>query len=125
MLLITGTDGTCHPTSANFGAKLTGWKWATRTKNEQQMAEVLVAEGPLSVCVDASTWQYYSSGVINSCAPCSHTTHCVLVTGYSTAGQYWIVRNSWGTGWGQSGYCAVAAFKNECCIASYPAIPMV
>ena len=31
--------------------------------------------------------------------------HCVLIVGYDDAKQWFIVRNSWGTGWGDSGYC--------------------
>lgn len=31
--------------------------------------------------------------------------HCVTLVGYDDATQYFIVRNSWGTGWGDKGYC--------------------
>jgi hypothetical protein len=31
--------------------------------------------------------------------------HAVLVVGYDDTAQYWIVRNSWGTAWGDNGYC--------------------
>jgi C1A family cysteine protease len=31
--------------------------------------------------------------------------HCVLLVGYDDSKKQWIVRNSWGTGWGQAGYC--------------------
>lgn len=31
--------------------------------------------------------------------------HAVLLVGYDDADQSWIVRNSWGVGWGQAGYC--------------------
>jgi hypothetical protein len=31
--------------------------------------------------------------------------HCVAVVGYSDTDQWFIIRNSWGTGWGAHGYC--------------------
>ncbi len=102
----------CLPRSP-FVASVRGWKWATTTYNEQEMANNLVANGPLAVCLVAATWQYYSGGTItgNQCMG-YQTDHCVTITGYSTAGQYWIIRNSWGTGWGVGGYAAVQAFTN-------------
>jgi C1A family cysteine protease len=31
--------------------------------------------------------------------------HCVVVVGYDDSKDWFIVRNSWGTGWGDQGYC--------------------
>jgi Papain family cysteine protease len=32
-------------------------------------------------------------------------THCVCIVGYDDAQQAWLIKNSWGTGWGMAGYC--------------------
>jgi C1A family cysteine protease len=33
--------------------------------------------------------------------------HCVVAVGYDDAQQRFIIRNSWGTGWGMQGYCTM------------------
>ena len=76
--------------------------------------------GPVSVQVDATTWQNYQSGTITSCT--NNLNHAVQVTGYVNYGQsgaYWNVRNQWGTSWGMNGYIHVAIGQNLCMIGSY------
>jgi len=65
--------------------------------------------GPLAVAADASAWQFYGSGVFNSCNYDSNISlnHAVQLVGYgtdATHGDYWLVRNSWGKLWGEQGY---------------------
>jgi len=77
---------------------------------ENNYTEVLNAlgnVGPLAVNVDANPWGSYSSGVFSGCQFRDiDVNHVVQAVGYGTAGgkDYWIVRNSWGTGWGEKGY---------------------
>lgn len=64
---------------------------------------------PNTVYVEANqpVFQQYTSGVITSSSCGTNTDHAILAVGYhtSTSGDnYWIVENSWGTGWGQAGY---------------------
>ena len=33
--------------------------------------------------------------------------HCMVIVGYDDSNNWWIVRNSWGTGWGAAGYCFI------------------
>jgi cathepsin L len=56
--------------------------------------------------------------------------HAVLVVGYGTDKftdkEYWLVKNSWGTGWGEDGYIRMARNQdNRCCIASSASYPKV
>ena len=64
-----------------------------------------VKVGPLAVMVASKRWKHYSGGVFDGCIFDSNFTinHVVQLVGYGTdeaLGDYWIVRNSWG-----SGYC--------------------
>lgn len=68
-----------------------------------------VAVGPVSAYVDAESWQTYAGGILSRCSG-KNLDHAVLVVGYGTqSGQdYWIVKNSWGTSWGEAGYLRLA-----------------
>jgi len=85
---------------------------------ETQMHSYLLGVGPISVCVDAHQWQYYHNGIVRSCG--RDVDHCVQITGWDYSYNAWVVRNSWGTGWGVNGYIAIAAGGDVCAIASYP-----
>jgi len=82
------------------------------------MQQAVYQTGPLSICVDASSWQNYNGGVISDCG--TDIDHCVQLTGFSTQDgtPAWNVRNSWGTGWGENGYLYVARGGNVCGIGS-------
>jgi len=81
-----------------------------------------VATVPNSVSIDAGTsyFQSYTSGVLTDAKACGTTmNHAVVAVGYGTdptAGGYWIVRNSWGTSWGNQGYVNIgqAAYPGVC-----------
>ncbi|XP_066151658.1 digestive cysteine proteinase 1-like [Euwallacea fornicatus] len=78
--------------------------------------------GPTSIALDASELQHYTSGIFTgtTCSQIS-TNHAVLTVGYdhdkATDMDYWIVKNSWGENWGESGYFRIRRGTNECAIA--------
>jgi len=79
--------------------------------------------GPVSICVDASSWQNYQGGVLTSCG--NSVDHCVQLTGYYNYGgsnAYWNVRNSWGADWGQNGYIWIQIGQDLCSIGDYATI---
>lgn len=69
--------------------------------------------GPTSVAIQANKrcFQNYTSGVLNDTACGTSLDHAVLAVGYGTeSGQeYILVKNSWGTGWGEAGYIKIAS----------------
>eukprot|EP00808_Paulinella_micropora_P018657 g2812.t1 len=79
------------------------------------LQSVLDNQGPPSVCVAAESWNTYRGGVLATCP--GSTDHCVQAVGYvnNAAGQaYWIIRNSWGTGWGEKGYIYLSMNGDTC-----------
>ncbi|CUG93281.1 cathepsin-L cysteine peptidase, putative, partial [Bodo saltans] len=84
-----------------------------QSNDQQATMEALVANGPLSILVDASLWGAYESGIFDGCSYAGNTTtldHAVNLVGYGSEDgiDYWIVRNSWAPSWGESGYIRVA-----------------
>jgi hypothetical protein len=84
---------------------------------------VLEQHGPPSVCVAAEAWNSYNGGVMSSCP--GSVDHCVQAVGYNSgaATPYWIVRNSWGSSWGEKGYIYLAMSGDTCQIqddVNYP-----
>ena len=61
----------------------------------------MIAIQPVAVAVDASNWSSYSKGVFSNCL--KNINHAVVAIGW-TSTNAWIIRNSWGSGWGENGY---------------------
>eukprot|EP01006_Ploeotia_vitrea_P011728 TRINITY_DN31166_c0_g1_i1.p1 TRINITY_DN31166_c0_g1~~TRINITY_DN31166_c0_g1_i1.p1 ORF type:complete len:442 (+),score=44.57 TRINITY_DN31166_c0_g1_i1:110-1327(+) len=97
--------------------------------DEDQMAAAVAQIGPVSVSLDAMTqiWWPYHGGIMSTCCN-SDVDHAVLIVGYSQTSngtQYWIIKNSWGTTWGENGYIRLARGSNQCDITSQPTTPIV
>ncbi|KAN0003320.1 hypothetical protein ACTFIZ_009470 [Dictyostelium cf. discoideum] len=114
----TATDGTC--VNMSRAVPVVSYHYVTQGGDENTLIKTIVNEGPVSICVDASTWQSYSGGVITTgCG--QNIDHCVQVVGLevdktdpSNPVQYYIIRNSWGTDWGIDGYIYVATGSDLC-----------
>lgn len=97
--------------------------------DEDDLAAKCEQYGPVSVAIDASNWsfQLYSSGIYDepSCSSIS-LDHGVGCVGYGSEKgvKYWIVRNSWGTTWGENGYIRMLWDNNQCGIATMAAVPL-
>ena len=125
-----GHDRKCRFSKKNIGATDVGFVDIPQG-SEKALMKAVATVGPVSVAIDASqeSFQFYSTGVYHeaNCTP-DGLDHGVLVVGYGTENghDYWLVKNSWGTGWGEQGYIKMARNKNNHCgiatAASYPLV---
>ena len=97
--------------------------------SEAWLQNAVATVGPVTIALNAKdTFGSYSSGVFNdlNCDP-KGVNHAVVAVGYgtdATYGDYWLVRNSWGTGWGEQGNIRMARNKgNLCGLATYAIYP--
>jgi len=123
----TAQDGTCAFNPANVASHETGY--ANVASGDENALQQSVYQGPTSVAIDASqsSFQFYTSGVYSdpNCSS-SQLDHGVLAVGWgSDSGtDYWIVKNSWGTSWGNQGYIWMARNSNNMCgIATMATLP--
>jgi C1A family cysteine protease len=119
----TAESESCSFNKADIFRNITGWGYVTEggAEAEDDMANYLVSKGPLSVCVDASSWSGYEAGSVITASACGDSVdHCVQITGLDVQQgmPVWNVRNSWGTDWGNQGYLWVQKGENACDITS-------
>lgn len=123
-------DNKCRYKSANKGADDLG-AVDLPEGDEDALLEALATVGPVSIAIDASheSFQFYSHGVYDE-PECSsdELDHGVLLVGYGTDPKtkkdYWLVKNSWGTSWGDEGYIRmIRNKKNQCGVATSASYP--
>jgi cathepsin L len=119
--------GSCKKTnSMSQQAKVSNY-YRTSKGDENMLKDWVYTYGAHSVVIEVNdAFQSYKSGVMDS--PCSNTRydHSVLLVGYGVENgkDYWLVKNSWNTWWGDKGYIKMARNKNNLClIADYAILP--
>lgn len=90
---------------------------------ERNLAHNLLHYGPIPVGVDSRSYNFelYRHGIIKAHHCGKKIDHAVTVVGYGIEKntRYWIVKNSWGTGWGEKGYFRLERDHNACGINTY------
>ena len=101
---------TCNPRKNDYTVTVTN---SYRIVEEQAMIDHVLGGGTLSVCVDATKWNDYRSGIFTDCGtgPALNINHAVNIVGVNVDEGYWIIRNSWGTWWGENGYMKLALVR--------------
>ena len=109
----TKTAGTCaYDSKSKTAVEVSGETQVTQ--NDASQLKAALAKGPVSVLIEAdqSVFQTYKSGVLDTTACGTSLDHAVLAAGYGTDAatglDYWLVKNSWNTTWGDQGYIKLA-----------------
>ena len=91
--------------------------------NEKQLKELVVSHGAIISTVAAhDEFKAYNGGIFEGCKPDAKDNHAVLVVGYGTTDEgedYWLVKNSWGVGWGEDGFMRMKRGVKMCGIGRW------
>jgi len=124
------SGNTCKYSSSKPLSQISGYQYCsnltTSYKCSTSIVYTLLQKGPLAVVTNGGSWafQNYAGGIFT--AACTTIDHAVILVGYGVSGttQYWLVRNSWGPSWGESGYIRIGinTSNNYSCFIEYMAI---
>lgn len=129
-----GQDGTCTTPKSCKRSYSTNYHYVGGfygACNEVLMRIELVKNGPLAISFEVyDDFFGYKGGVYHHTFvkdiknfkfnPFQLTNHAVLLVGYGVENDepYWIVKNSWGTEWGENGFFRIRRGTDECAIES-------
>jgi len=104
---VSGTTGNhpivkCH-SGLKAGVKVQKFQGGTAV-TEAELENAIATHGSASVNIDASSMAFmdYHSGVFSASSCGTRVDHAVVAVGYTP--DYWIVKNSWGSSWGNKGF---------------------
>ena len=99
--------------------KITNWTYVAGQPlpDVQAIKQAIHTYGPISAAVHVGPkFQAYSSGIFDADEP-GQVNHAIVIVGWNddlgTDNGYWILRNSWGSGWGESGYMRIRYGKSQ------------
>ncbi|KAG5177030.1 putative cysteine protease family C01A [Tribonema minus] len=127
----SATDGVCVFDPVAVGATVRASVNITY-QDEKELEQAVGSAGPVSVAFDVMRdFKSYAAGVYDN-PDCGsrpdEVNHAVLSVGYGTDDNgtpYWIIKNSWGADWGESGYFRMARGQNMCGVADCASYPMI
>ncbi|EEE66441.1 hypothetical protein OsJ_22818 [Oryza sativa Japonica Group] len=133
-----GAQGACQfdasSSASGVAATISGYQRVN--PNDEGSLAAAVASQPVSVAIEGSgaMFRHYGSGVFTADSCGTKLDHAVAVVGYgaeadgSGGGGYWIIKNSWGTTWGDGGYMKLekdVGSQGACGVAMAPSYPVV
>jgi cathepsin L len=119
-------NGVCTYSSCSLAIPAGGITGVTHVGKSASALQSALNQQPVSVGIqaDQSAFQFYSGGILTGTCG-TQLDHSVLAVGYDTSSSYWLVKNSWGSSWGDNGYVKISTSGDKCGIlddASYPSV---
>ncbi|MEN8223321.1 MAG: C1 family peptidase [Acidobacteriota bacterium] len=104
----TATDAPCND-SCPYPYKINGWAFVTADREVPPVDDIkqaIYTYGAVQAGVYVDRWfQAYTGGVLNRCKRrVNFSNHAIILCGWDDAKGAWLLKNSWGTGWGENGY---------------------
>jgi C1A family cysteine protease len=103
-------ESTCIAAGTNM-YKIAAWGYVkpdAGIPSVKQMKEALCKYGPIAACIKVTTaFQAYKSGIFDEFADCNgerDINHAITIVGWDDSKESYLIKNSWGTGWGDNGY---------------------
>ncbi|XP_062212441.1 senescence-specific cysteine protease SAG39-like [Phragmites australis] len=124
-------DGSCRSSAAAVRAASIRGHEDVPANNEAALAAA-VAHQPVSVAINGADYvfRFYDGGVLGGTGCDTELNHAITAVGYGTASDgtmYWVMKNSWGTSWGEGGYVRIrrgVRGKGVCGLAKLPSYPV-
>ncbi|KAL6894104.1 hypothetical protein ACP4OV_008202 [Aristida adscensionis] len=125
-----GEDGSCRSRGAAAAASIRGHEDVPPNNEGALMAAV--AHQPVSVAINGGDYvfRFYDGGVLGGAGCDTELNHAITAVGYGTASDgtgYWLMKNSWGTSWGEGGYVRIrrgVRGEGVCGLAKLPSYPV-
>ena len=125
----TGYEQPCkYQASAITPVRPTGFAQVERN-DVTALKTAISTGGPVSALVEADrqVFRLYQRGILDTDKCGFDADHSVAIVGWGrdfvNRIDYWIVKNSWGTTWGEQGYFQLAQANNECGVATAASYP--
>ena len=124
------TDTSCNPPH-DKAYRIASWDYVCGdpycTPSTDQLKQAIYTHGPLTVAVCVNwAFQYYNGGVFDG-PGCNSPNHGVVLVGWDDNAGCWIMQNSWGARWGESGFMrikyGVSGIGSEACYVAYNNFP--
>merc|ERR1712224_509583 len=119
----TSGYSTAIPKGGVTGFTRVGGLFTGASVNDMKSA---IQKQPVSIAIEADqrSFQGYKNGVLTSGCGTS-LDHAVLAVGYGSqsGNDYWLVKNSWGTSWGENGLIKIGSATNQCGVLNQALYP--
>jgi cathepsin F len=114
----------CKHDESKVAVRIDDYKFITNLKprDEDEIKAILYQNGPLSIALDATPFQFYSEGILDKNCNNKYLNHAVLIVGYgedANGTKFWVIKNSWGSSWGEHGYVRLIRGKGKCGVNTY------
>jgi len=125
----TAQIGTTCRSYTSVLTNVAGWVQVEENNENAMMDAIQIQSLSILLAADHKPFQYYNGGVLDTDAgDCGvDLDHAVLLVGYGTdpqsGKQYWTVKNSWGSWWGEKGFIRIVRGSNECNLSANPTYP--